>query len=432
MIEVQLVVIGDWHLAYCTAVSFSHSGVKTILKLSHHGDGHDKAQRSSSEKTLEPGTPSCPIQEPGFEDLVQEGRNQNTLFHTRDWSGFHATVWWLAVDTPVDDQDMPQTEVLVRTLEEGFQFGRKPLVLAVSSQVPVGFCRKLQERFGTPVAYVPENLRLGQGIETFYRADRTVIGADDLEAGVCVRKLMGEFPTEFLMTNLATAEMVKHATNFFLAMSISYANELARIGQRFGVDHAFITSALKADKRIGPFAYVKPGLGFAGGTLPRDLRVLQGLGQELNVPVPVTDAVLKVNEQVDDVILDRIDELRRAGKSEKSVLLMGYSYKADVDTVRRSPAERLARHLHANGYSVYGYDPIMNGKDLGDLPKVLRHCSDLNEVPATCSLFVVVTPRPAFKELNWNARPGLTVFDLHGFFKAKDRQSGPTWVGLWE
>ncbi len=386
MTEFQLAVIGDWHLAFCTAVSFSKGEVRTVLKL-----------RRGSE--LQPGLPPCPIVEPGFEELNELGSNRELLFHTGDWTGWRAPVWWLAADTPVDDQDRPNTQVLFEILDEGFTTGERPEILAVSSQVPLGFCRELNQRYGTPVVYIPENLRLGQGIETFFRADRTVIGADEPAYGDRIQALMGRFETQFYRTNLATAEMVKHATNTFLAMSISFANEVARIGEKFGVDHGFVAEALKADKRIGPLAYVKPGLGFAGGTLPRDLRVIQKLGQQLDVPTPLVNAVLMVNENVDDVIVSKILDLNL---SPRKVLLAGYSYKPDVDTVRRSPAERLARRLKAHDFEVYGFDPVMNGKPLEGLTECLQHCASLREVPHDCRLYVIVTARPQFKDLKWN------------------------------
>ncbi len=394
MTNFQVAVIGDWHLAFCTAVSFSKSGVVTLLK---------QAQGPAS---VSAGIPPCPVKEPSFDDFVAEGRRRESLFSTGAWQGWAAPIWWLAVDTPVDDEDRPDTRVLLDTLAEGFKLGVKPEILAVSSQVPLGFCKRVQDQFGVPVVYVPENLRLGQGIETFLRADRTVIGADVSEAGERVKGLMKGFTTQFLHTNLASAEMVKHATNIFLATSISYANEIARVGQKFGVDHNFVTSALKADKRIGPAAYVKPGLGFAGGTLPRDLRVLETLGSELGVPVPLVKAVLQINDSVDDVIVERIMGM---GLANKKVLLAGYSYKADVDTVRRSPAERLAKLLRAKGFTVFGFDPMMNGKPLETLTDVVQHCADLSEVPKDCALAVIVTPRASFKDLNWGH---LKTFDL--------------------
>lgn len=393
VIKVQLAVIGDWHLAYCTAVSFSKAGTSTLLKLA----------KAPSE--IVAGIPPCPVKEPDFDDFVAEGRRRESLFSSGSWKNWSAPIWWLAIDTPVDDEDRPDTKILIETLTEGFQHQR-PEVLAVSSQVPLGFCNKLHDLFKVPVVYVPENLRLGQGIETFLKADRTVIGADDREAGERVKALMKGFTTNFLHTNLASAEMVKHATNIFLATSISYANEMARVGQKFGVDLNFVTSALKADKRIGPMAYVKPGLGFAGGTLPRDLRVLQSLGQDLNIPVPLVNAVLQINESVDDVIVERICGM---GLPNKKVVLAGYSYKADVDTVRRSPAERLAKRLRAQGFEVFGFDPMMNGKPLETLTDYVQHCATLEEIPPDCTLAVIVTPRKNFADLNWGK---LKTFDL--------------------
>ena len=420
MIEFDVAVLGEWHLALCSAVSLSHSGRTTLVKTLH-GPSVPMA-----------GAPPSPVREPYFDDYVAEGRTRETLFHSGQWTGWQAQTWWLAVDTPVDDRDVPDTQPLLQVLEEGFaRASARPTLLIVSSQVPLGFCRELQTRFGVPVAYVPENLRLGHGIDTFLRADRTVIGADLPVTAALVQTLMKGFTTEFLLTNLASAEMVKHATNVFLGMSISYANEMARMGMKFGVDNAFVTSALKADKRIGPLAYVKPGLGFAGGTLPRDLRVLQALGHKLSVPVPIVEAVLAVNEQVDDVIIERIVQF---GPAAKKVVLMGYSYKADVDTVRRSPAERLAKRLKAQGFAVFGVDPMMTGKDLGTLTEVLTALPSLSARPDDCELFVVVTPRAEFKTMTWPAPTSKrsTVFDLHEAFKLTERPPGYAWMELWK
>lgn len=413
MTDFQLTVIGDWHLAYCTAASFVKSGVKTVLKFSQTPDGHSQE--------LKPGCPPCPVTEPGFDELRASGESSGKFYSTSSWQGWRSDIWWLAVDTPVDDEDRPDTSVLFKTLDQGLAENTRPSLLALSSQVPIGFCRALEERYRIPVVYVPENLRLGSGLKTFFCADRTVIGADEPHSAEEIQKLMIGFETKFFVTNLVSAEMTKHATNTFLAMSISFANELARIGQQFGVDHDFVASALKADQRIGPYAYVKPGLGFAGGTLPRDLRVLQSTGQKLGVPTNLVNSILDVNSQVDDAILDRLKKL--GAESEQKIALLGYSYKADTNTTRRSPAERLARKLRASGYEVHGFDPVLNGADLGELGALVKHHDNFESIPADCRLFVVVTPRPHFREIDWSKRMDSKILDLHGLMKGSPAAS---------
>lgn len=131
MTDFDLVVIGDWHLALCTAVSFSHARTKTLVKL------------TNGPTRVEPGCPPSPVREPDFEEFTREGVERGTLFQSGQWQGWRASAWWLAIDTPVDDNDVPQTQVLFDTLDAGFR-ENKPALLIVSSQVPVGFCSTLR------------------------------------------------------------------------------------------------------------------------------------------------------------------------------------------------------------------------------------------------------------------------------------------------
>jgi UDPglucose 6-dehydrogenase len=256
-------------------------------------------------------------------------------------------------------------------------------------------------KFNLPVAYVPENLRLGKGIETFLNADRTVIGADQEELRVYVKDLLKDFKTEFLTCGLETSEMTKHATNAFLATSISFANELARIGEKYRVESQVVAKALKMDKRIGPAAYVAPGLGFAGGTLPRDLRVLQKLGKQNSIPTPLIDSVLRVNQEtttaVAEIVMDRTKDLKRPPE----VLVLGYTYKADTDTLRRSLSIEIAAQLKSQGCHIWGFDPMMNSHNLSEIHSLMHHCPQLADCSVKPDVILVMTARPSFKSIDF-------------------------------
>ncbi|MGK5085613.1 nucleotide sugar dehydrogenase [Bdellovibrionota bacterium FG-1] len=386
-----IAVIGDWHLAFCTAACIASTGQKTLFVNPLLGE----AQRWS-------GFPELKLAEPGLPEMIQNAKNLGNLDYANgfeeDWS---ADVVWLAIDTPVNDRDEPDTTPLLDVAKKLKAKGVQFEIFAINSQIPLGFSTLLEKSFGFKVAYVPENLRLGKGIETFLRADRTVIGASSPDTAEQLKTKLAKFQTEFLLCDLPTAEMVKHGTNVFLAMSISFSNELARIGELMGVDNQLVGKALKLDSRIGKQAYVMPGLGFAGGTLPRDLRIVQKLGREHTVPTPLVDAVLTVNESTAQALTQSVREYW-GGLSGKKILVIGYAYKAEIDTLRRSLSVDIARELNQAGAVVIGYDPAMNHRDLSSLKPVLRHVADWREIEAPDAV-LVMTPRPMFRELDWKA-----------------------------
>lgn len=380
----KVAVIGNWHLAHVTAACLAHVG-------------HSVALVNPDQSVTWKDYPTCPVHEPGLAEMIAEARQSNLLHFENGVSDhWQAEVIWLAVDTPVDDEDRPDLRPL-DTIATNVSQNQKPQAFVISSQVPISYCGRTEERIKIPVAYVPENLRLGKGIETFFRADRTVIGARRTETAQLVQNLLGKFQTEFLLCNLETSEMVKHANNIFLATSISFANEVARIGESYGVDGAIVAQALKLDKRIGKAAYVAPGLGFAGGTLPRDLRVVQQIGQQKKIPTPLVDAVLAVNDNTSSALCDIVTQ----SATHKSVLIMGYTYKADTDTLRRSISIDLAKALKARGFAVHGFDPFMNGKDISHITPFLEHHNDLNQLGLAPSIAIIMTGRKQFLDLSW-------------------------------
>lgn len=345
--------------------------------------------------------------EPGLEDMITAAKAKELLSFENGVIGENGkTEWtadyvWMAVDTPVSDQDEPQLEPLWEIAKLIAKFSLKPKAFLTSSQIPISFCQELEQIIGVPVVYVPENLRLGKGIETFLKADRTVLGCNHPKILADVRELFRGFETQILECNLVTAEMVKHANNAFLATSISFANELARIGEKFGVDSIFVGKALKLDKRIGTAAYVVPGLGFAGGTLPRDLRVLQKLGKKLQIPTLLVNAVLDINENTTKAISEIIESYIHKNSLPKSVLILGYTYKADTDTLRRSLSIDLAKVLKDKSYKVMGFDPMMNNKDLSAINGLVEHQTTWAMFPEPPSVVICMTARSNFKDLAW-------------------------------
>ncbi len=421
-------VVGDWHLAFVTAACLADLGHRTVM-VSPGGerpDGHEDS------------FPAPPVLEPGLPEMIARAQAAGTLHHASGIAGhWSADVVWLAIDTPVDSHDEPDVAPLLSAARAIAHHRCCRAVFVVTSQVPVGFCDALEDETGLTVACVPENLRLGSGIESFLRADRKVVGARTPGAAATVARLLEGVRADLVTCDLATAEMIKHATNAFLATSISFANELARLGETAGADGHDVARALKLDRRIGPRAYVEPGLGFAGGTLPRDLRVLQRRGRQHRVPTPLVDAVLEVNAATASALLEAIDAYV-GGVEGRTVLVLGYTYKADTDTLRRSPSLDLARVLRERKARVLGFDPSMNARDLSELHGLIEHraaWSDVGEMP---DAVVVMTPRREFAELAWSSlrrpardRPPL-VLDARGALGSEAvLRAGCAYKALW-
>jgi UDPglucose 6-dehydrogenase len=373
-----IAVIGDWHNAWVTAACLASLG-------------HDVTLVSESERLS--------VYEPGLDEMIAKARDAQ-LFHRcspdKLWS---AKYGWIALDTPLDESDRPDTAPVMAAALKAAERTRS---LIVSSQVPLGFCQEVEKKTGLDVAYVPENMRLGDGIRTFLQPDRLIVGASAAGyASIIAHHLLEGVHVEPLLTDLPTAEMAKHATNAYLATQISLANELASIGQHYGVDTDIVAKALKLDPRIGPKAYVKPGMGFSGGTLPRDLRVLQRLALRAELASFIIDETLAVNERVFKEVARQA--CNRLGA--ETILLLGYSYKADIDTLRRSPAISTAREIRAlsSGKEIIGFDPVMNDRDLSEIGNLITH---RHVFPQAADVAVVLTPRAAFKGLNWKSLQG--------------------------
>lgn len=420
-------VIGNWHLAYVTAACLTKLGHRVVL-VNTEESGADEL-------------PPAPVYEPGLPEIlassVQSGKLEYREGFDENWSALRV---WLAIDTPVNAQDEVDVEPLRKVIQEVSDRKKSQTrTLIISSQIPLEFCSQMEKETGLQIAYVPENLRLGHGINTFLNADRTVIGASSVELGEEVKAFLKGVETDFLICDLATAEMVKHATNAFLATSISFSNELARIGEKYNVDNQLVGKALRMDKRIGKQAYVVPGLGFAGGTLPRDLRVLQKLGANSETPTPLVDAVLKVNESTTDAVFDAVSSYFGGALEGKKVLVLGYTYKPETNTLRRSLSVTLAQAFRHEKATIWGFDPFMNASDLSAFESSLLHFNKWEEIPSCPDVILLMTARPAFSNLDWGllrAKSGSrqpVIVDVRGILSQSTAlKNNFAYKGLWQ
>ncbi len=384
-----------WHLGTVTAACLAAMG--------HDVVGFDPDADTIA--GLQAG--QLPVFEPGLAELVVEQAREGRLSFSCDSPSAleGRDVVWIAYDTPVNDDDVADVGLVLTRVQELFPHLNADAVVLVSSQLIAGCTHGLQDAYdvahpGTAVAfgYSPENLRLGKAIEVFTQPDRIVVGVNSERARGVVSDLFGDLADRILWMSVESAEMTKHALNAFLAMCVSFANEIAGICEQVGADAKEVEKGLKTEKRIGPAAYLSPGAAFAGGTLARDVQYLKLLSQDHNLPSPLLSSIKESND------LHRQWERRKLADRFPSlhgvrVAVLGLTYKPDTDTLRRSTSVELCKWLVDQGAVVVAHDPRVQALPPA-LADVMRLESNIADVFARGSghryLYTLVGLQDAF------------------------------------
>jgi UDPglucose 6-dehydrogenase len=392
----KVCVVGIWHLGSVFSACLADMGYRVV------GVERD----AKKVKDLNDGIP--PLFEPGLAELMMKNLRLGRLSYTTELDSAlkDAKYVLIAFDTPVDARDNIGLSEIFETSVELGKYLEDGSVVIVSSQVPVGTCEKIASIIASQrpslsfgMACVPENLRLGQAIERFRHPDMIVIGSDSVATGDKVEELLSVIQAPKLRVNLKTAEMTKHAINAYLATSISFINEIANLCDEVGADAVKVAEAMRLDARISPKAPLKPGLGFAGGTLARDLKVLQRFGKKAGYQTYLINSVLKVNKLQSQFVIRKLQKIY-GSLQNLTVGLLGLTYKAGTSTLRRSASLEIIRNLNSNGAKVKAYDPKADLTEI-QIHREFEFCSDPLEVASGADALVFVTDWPEFKDLDF-------------------------------
>ncbi|HYV30635.1 MAG TPA: nucleotide sugar dehydrogenase, partial [Candidatus Binatia bacterium] len=381
----NLTVVGLWHLGCVTAASCAQHFQVTGLDF----DPVAVAQLSAGK---------APILEPGLNDRLVAGLAAGQLRFTTDPKAAcaNADLLWLTCDTPVNDNDESDVESVLATLRRCLPHLPKGALVLVSSQLPVGTCRSLETQFPEfHFACSPENLRLGRALEAFEKADRVIVGLRSATQRPLLEKLFAPFTPQVLFMRTESAEMVKHALNSYLAASIAFINEVARLCEPVGADAKEVSAGLKSDARIGPKAYLNPGGPFAGGTLARDVVALAQLGAATREALSLLPAIKQSNDRHRRWAFGRLQS-RLGDLRGKTLGVLGLVYTPNTDTLRRSAAVELCRKLLEAGAMVNAFDPAIR-----ELPPELsgvRLAANLAAALAGVDAAVLCTEWPQFRQ----------------------------------
>jgi len=391
----KISVVGVGYVGLVTAACFSDLG-NTVTALDV-----DEARITN----LKQGR--LPIYEPGLEELVARnvtaGRLHFTTSYLEALKGCEFI--FICVGTPSGgdgEADLKYVEAAARSIAAHMQ---APLIVINKSTVPVGTGDFVSETIKAAqaksidfsVVSCPEFLREGAAITDFMNPHRTVLGSLSREAADKVAQLHLPLRSPILITDLRTAEMIKYASNAFLATKISFINEIADICESLGADVKEVAAGMGFDPRIGKL-FLEAGLGYGGSCFPKDIKALAFMAEELGHEPHILNSVMAVNNRRRKLIVDRLKQML-GGLEGTTIGLLGLAFKANTDDMREAPSLDIAEELLAAGATVRAFDPVAIEGARKLLPKV-DMAGDAYELAKGADALLVITEWNEFKNLD--------------------------------
>ena len=348
-----------------------------------------------------------PIYEPQLEEVVQRNLAAGRLRFTTDYATglADAEFVFIAVNTPSGPEgeaDMTQAQAAATAIAEHLA---GPAGIVNKSTMPIGagdWVANILDKRGRPglqcaVVSNPEFLREGSAVADFLAPDRVVLGASDRTAAERVAALYQPLKCPIMVTDIRTAEMIKYASNAFLATKISFINEIAAICERLGADVREVARGMGYDRRIGA-AFLDAGVGYGGSCFPKDVRALEHMASVHGSHPQLLRTVMDINRDQKRVVLQKLRQVL-GPLGERTIGVLGLAFKPNTDDLRDAPALEIVHLLQHEGAQVRAYDPAAMAKAAALLPGVTL-CRDAYEAAAGCDAVVLVTDWNEFKELD--------------------------------
>jgi UDPglucose 6-dehydrogenase len=380
-------VVGAGWVGLVTAACFAEMGHRVVLR------------EIVPEKVETLSRGEVPIHEPGLPELIE--RNRERLAFTTEVAELldGPRLLFVCVQTPPTYSGDADLSAVQQAVEEIGEPGGKALVM--KSTVPVGTGRTIH-RDAPDLAYVscPEFLKEGTAVEDFLHPDRVVVGADpgDEWAADAVAAIYEPLGAPIVRTDLSSAEMIKLASNAYLATKISFINEIANVCDEVGADVTEVARGMGLDPRIGA-RFLNAGLGFGGSCFPKDTQALKMLAGNIGYHFQLLNSVIEVNELQKRRVMAKLSK-HLDSLVGKRVALLGLAFKADTDDMREASSLVLAARLEGEGANVVAYDPVAAERAKELLPSVDMAGSSLDALDGADAA-VLVTEWPEFAELDW-------------------------------
>jgi len=388
-----------------------------------------------------------PIYEPGLDDVVHRNVKGGRLKFTTDLEAAirEALIVIIAVGTPQDGNgraDLSFVRAVAKSIGENLDSYK---VVVTKSTVPAGTGKmvrevieeNLREKHSFSVASNPEFLREGSAIEDFMRPNRVVLGTEDEQSAAILQDLYRPLyliETPIVVTDVVTAEVVKYASNAFLATKISFINEMADLCEAVDGDVQVVAKAMGLDRRIGP-KFLHAGPGYGGSCFPKDTRAVNELANDVGVDLRIVKAVIAVNDSRVPRMIERITSAVGGELRGQTVALLGLTFKPNTDDLRESPAMFILDELIAAGALVRAFDPIANALLENDGRTGVTYCADEYDAVSGAQAVILATEWNQFRSLDFSkmkdllARP--VVIDLRNIYgPERMRELGFEYTGV--
>lgn len=438
----RLTMIGTGYVGLVTGVCFANTGNDVVCY------DVDKGKIDLLNKG------GCPIYEPGLTEMMEKNVAAGRLTFTTDANRAYkdAEMVFICVGTPTGangDTDMKYVWAAADDIGRVIKAtgpGAEPKVVVVKSTVPVGTTHAVRERIRAivgnlpfSVADNPEFLKEGAAINDFMKPDRVVVGVDDERTGQLMRELYEPFVRQghpIYIMDVLSAEMVKYASNNFLATKISFINEMANLCEAYGADIARVREGMCADKRIGS-QFLYPGLGYGGSCFPKDTLACIMMGRQREIPTQLSQAVHDVNQRQRKRFFDKIEAhfRKEGGLGGKTIAFWGMAFKPNTDDIREAPAIDMMKWAKAAGATVRGFDPVAAENVQKENPGAFEISDDLYGTLRGAHALVISTDWDEFKQPDFHKIKAMmtspVIFDGRNLYKPEHMaREGFTYISV--
>ncbi|MGL5720361.1 MAG: UDP-glucose dehydrogenase family protein [Alphaproteobacteria bacterium] len=410
----QISVVGTGYVGLVTGACFADFGWSVTCI------DRDVAKIQALEKG------HVPFYEPGLSALVRKGLGKRTLFFTTQLKDAisKSDVVLIAVGTPSTDEGDADLSAVYEVARQIGPFLKEGAIIVTKSTVPVGTSQELEKQIRSVnrktlfhIASNPEFLREGSAIQDFMKPDRIVVGADTPEVMDRLEVLYGHLTRKgvpFIATTCETSELIKYASNAFLAMKVSFINEISHLCEKVGANVDDVAHGMGLDQRIGK-QFLKAGPGYGGSCFPKDTQALVRTAQRSGTSLPLVETAIQSNLQTKQRMIEKIEQAFGGNLRDKTLAILGVTFKANTDDLRDSPSLTILPMLQERGATLRAYDPegMEEGKAIFE---DVTWCQDSYAAAKGADGVIILT--------EWD------VFSSLDFVKLKERLKAPLLVDL--
>jgi UDPglucose 6-dehydrogenase len=394
MIDMKIAVLGTGYVGLSTGVCLSEIG--------HHVTCMD----INEQKIQQLNQGISPIYEPGLEELLSLNMNAGRLNFTTSLSTgiAGAEIIIIAVGTPQADNGAADLTYLEQAAEDLAPYLVQGSIVVIKSTVPVGTndrIKKLiesQTNFEIHMVSNPEFLRQGSAISDTLKADRIIIGSENKDAAEKVKAMYLPLNVPVILTSTKSAEMIKYASNAFLATKISYINEIANLCEAFGADVEDVAKGMGMDKRIGE-AFLKAGIGYGGSCFPKDVKALLHTASQIGLNFWLLKETIAINEFQRELLVKKA--VKRFGDLQGlKIAMLGLAFKPETDDMREAPSIKLAEALSKLGADTIAYDPVATENAKKVIGETIKYANSIDKAISDADAVFIVTEWETVKQIN--------------------------------